>query len=122
MLRQEGHRQLPGCGGIVGAGVRVFYVFKAVPGVGENGNVNCLSESFHLRLKLVDVGRSNALVLSAKNAENGGIDLLERGVVRGKVTVVDDGDLELRIGDGEIQRVAATHAPSDITDAGGIDV
>ena len=55
-----------------------------------------LPSAFSLRLELLHVGGRNAFILPAKDAEDGGIDLLQRGIVGGKMAVIDDRDLQLR--------------------------
>src|SRR5271165_678437 len=89
IFRQKCSRQLPGFGGVVGAiALLIVRVLETVSGVGEDVDVNDLAERLHLRFEFVDVVGSDALVLPAEDAEDVGVDLLERRIVGGQVSVV----------------------------------
>jgi len=82
VLLKKCSRQLPCFRGVFGAVAGlVAGVLEGVSGVGEDVDVDGFAHRFHLRFKLVDVCRSDSFVLSAKNAEDWGVDLLQRRVI-----------------------------------------
>src|ERR1035441_4528153 len=123
IFREECGGEFPGFGGVSGAvALLVAGILEGMSRVREDVNVHGLAQRFELRFELLYVGNRNTHVLAAEDPEDSGIDLLQRGVVGSEMAVVDDRDLQPRIGNGEIERIAASHAPSDGTDALGIDV
>src|SRR5512143_3954405 len=77
---------------------------------------NGFPEFLHLLLEGSDrVGRDPA-ILPAEDTENLGIDLLQRGIVSSEMTVIDDIDRELGLRNRKVQRIAASHAPSNRAD------
>ena len=92
ILGQEIGGQLPGLGCVVGAVARlVVGILKGVSGVWKNVNVHRLAQRRHLRFELVHVGRRNAFVLPAKDSQDVGVDLLQRGVIGGEMAIIYNG-------------------------------
>src|ERR1017187_10530196 len=123
VFREECGGEFPGFGGVVGAVARlVVGVLESVSGVGEDVNVRGLAQRPELRFELLDVGGLDALVLAAKDAEDSGINFPQGGIVGCEMAVVDHSGFQPGIGDREIQRVAAAHAPPDAAEALGFEV
>src|ERR1043165_9689995 len=99
--------------------LRVVRVHERVPGAGIDLDVGALAGRFQRRLERLDGLRRDALVLLAEVAEERRGQRLDRGGIGGKHAVVDDRRGERRLGQPELERVAAAHAPADDADAAG---
>ena len=112
-------------GGVVCVGWAVagfiIGVLEGVAGIGIDFDVHRLAEGLHGGGEVVNVLRGDSLIEGSEVAEDGGVNLLERGWVSGQRAVVDGDGAQIRIGHGKLSRVSAAHAPADGSDAVGVD-
>src|SRR6266513_2312515 len=101
---------------------RVVRVHEGVPRAGVDLDVRGLAGGLERLLECLDVLRRDALVFLAEVAEDRGRQRLDGGGIGDEMAVVDDRRGQARLGEREVEREAAAHAPADDADAAGVDV
>src|SRR5579862_795117 len=90
MLRQKINRQLPRVRriGFAVTGL-VVGVLEGMPGIVVDLDLNIFSRLLHGSFELVHIVGSNSLILRAKQAEDGRVDLLQSFGVGSEMAVID---------------------------------
>src|SRR5205814_3213922 len=92
--------------------VFVVRILESVTCVRINRDVVLLSELIELPLELLNVIGSDTAVLCAENPQDWCIDFLQGCGVSGEVPIIDHIRRQFRLLKRDIERIAATHAPS----------
>lgn len=99
----------------------IIGVLEGVAGIGIFLGIHGFAEGLHGGGEVVDILRGDSLIEGAEVAEDGSMNLLERGGIGRQRTIINGDGTQIGIGNGELSCHSTTPAPADGSDSIAVD-